>query len=188
MIENRRSSRLRLAQPISATAGSSPVMLVDISQTGFQIHHREALPAKPERFNVRFLWNGALVRAECVAVWTTVHQLAKTTSERPTLSSGLRIESIDERSQKLLDDIAAAMAAKSGEPYLVCELVNGSWTQRPSGTRTQPLDGFTVSAAEDSAQVERLCAAYAGGDAETRKLIRTLANLSTKSQGEAGTA
>lgn len=188
MLVNRRSERFTLPTAIDATAGILPVSLIDVSRSGFKVHHQDQLPPKGETFTLRFRWNGSFVRAQCTAMWTTVQRIARTTTERPTLASGLKIESIDTVSQKTFDALLATFDEKAAEPYLFCELVNGAWQQRRTTRRDQPGEGFTVSINEEPAQVERLCTAYASGDGETRKLIRTLAALSIKSQSDDGAA
>ena len=164
MVDHRRAERLRLPTPLEATAGTIAVLLIDVSFTGFKIHHEAKLPP---RFTLRF--RGAAI--ECSTVWTT-------NLRPPTLSSGLRIEKMDAASERAL------AALLSPDPYLFCEFVNGAWQHRPTSRRDHPPEGFTLSAAEDRAHVDRLCAAYASGDADTRKLIRTLAALSIKATGE----
>lgn len=164
MPDNRSADRLRLPTPLEATAGTIAVLLIDVSRTGFKVHHQERLPP---RFTLRF--RGAAV--ECSTVWTAALR-------PPTLSSGLRIEKLDATSER------AIAALLSPDPYLFCELVNGAWRHHPTSRRDHQGDGFTLSSAEDRTHVDRLCAAYASGDAETRKLIRTLAALSIKSSGE----
>ena len=48
----------------------------------------------------------------------------------------------------------------------------------------QPANGFTVSAAETDENVSMLCDAYEAGDAENRRLIRIMAELSiSKAEG-----
>ncbi len=190
MLQNRHFERFRFSSPIEATAGTVVVQLVDVSRTGFKVHHQEAMPPKGEPFTLRFRWNGSVARLQCVTMWTMIHRLARSMSERPTLSSGLRIEAVDASSEGLLDAMIASLSgsavdAPAVEPYLFCEFANGSWKQIRTARRDQPGEGFTVSAGEDAAQVARLCSAYASGDGETRKLIRTLAALSIKSQSDA---
>lgn len=203
MVVTRRSDRIQLSEPIDAVVGAVEVQVVDVSPTGFKVHHTEPLPPRGASSTFRFTWNGVAVRLECVPIWTTIHRFARSTSERPTLASGLRINDADPASRQLLADMLAQVSATTPivpalgpeargiriEPYLYCELVNGKWQRKPASRPDQPAEGFTLSANEQAAQVERLCAAYANGDGETRKLIRTLAALSIKSQGsEAGTA
>jgi hypothetical protein len=191
MLDSRSSQRVKLARPIEGFAGALSLLLVDASGTGLQVHHREPLPAKGTPFVLRFSWNGLSIELECVVVWTAIHRLAKSTSERPVLSSGLRVVAGDERSERLFQEMIQFAGQASTNPnagparYLFCELVDGTWRQVRTAGREQPAEGFTVSSTEDPSQVERLCTAYAGGDGETRKLIRTLAALSIRKQDQA---
>jgi hypothetical protein len=180
MPDNRRSDRIKLPQPLDARAGGAAAQLVDISPGGLQLQHSEPLPPRNERVAVRFDWNGDSLLLTCVVMWTGIHRLPRTTSERPILASGLRIEPAGSDAERLFARMYKELNGDPALPYIFCELMNDVWTQRPTALREQPNEGFTVSAAEEPAQVERLCAAYAGGDAETRKLIRTLAALSIK--------
>jgi hypothetical protein len=193
MLDNRRSDRIRLPQPIEARVGGASALLIDISPGGVQIHHSEPLPPRGEQVALRFTWGGTPLHLTAVVTWTAIHELPKTTSARPVLSSGLRLEPLAGESEKAFArmlahfrDARAGVRPESSSHYLFCELVNGAWKQTKTLHREQPAEGFTVSAAEDAAQVERLCAAYAGGDSETRKLIRTLAALSIKKQNGTG--
>jgi hypothetical protein len=193
MLDNRRSDRITLPQPIEARVGGVLALLIDLSQGGLQVHHSEPLPPRGERVTLHFTWNGTRIELATVIMWTAIHELPKTTSARPVLSSGLRIELSNGEPANAFGRMLAHFrdareGAKPDPPahYLFCELVNGAWKQMRTFRREQPAEGFTVSASEDMAQVERLCAAYAGGDSETRKLIRTLAALSIKKQN--GTA
>ena len=191
MLESRSAQRVKLPRPIEGHADAVAILLVDVSGMGLQVHHRNPLPPKGTRLAIRFTWNGASIRLECVAVWTAIHRLAKSTSERPILSSGLQILAADPRSEQLFHEMIEAARLPDTDPaaqtagYLFCELVEGSWKRSPTAGREQPAEGFTVSLTEDLSQVERLCTAYAGGDGETRKLIRTLAALSIKKQQSA---
>lgn len=184
MSQNRHFERYPFASPIEATAGTTSVLLVDVSRSGFKVRHHDHLPPKGEPFTLRFRWNSVTARLQCTVIWTTTHRLARSASERPTLSSGLRIEAADASSESLLDAMIASLSESADSPYLFCELADGSWRQTRTSRRDQPGEGFTVSAGEDAAQIARLCAAYASGDFETRKLIRTLAALSIKSQAD----
>lgn len=192
MLDSRRSNRIKLLQPIEARVGGVPALLIDISPDGVQIHHSEPLPPRGERVMLRFTWNGTTLQLTAVIMWTAIHELPKTTAERPVLSSGLRLELTGETGKGFgrmvahFRDAAELARPEASSDYLFCELVNGAWKQSKTFRREQPAEGFTVSVTEDAVQVERLCAAYAGGDSETRKLIRTLAALSIKKQNGTG--
>lgn len=71
------------------------------------------------------------------------------------------------------------MARASRETGYICHRVeSGQWRTRRTHDPAQPQEGFTISATEDKAQVELLCAAYERSDAEGRRLIQLFAQLS----------
>jgi len=182
MLESRRFQRVKLPRPIEAKVGAVAVSLIDVSLTGLQVHHQDPLPPRDQRCVIRFAWNGTPMQLECVVVWSAIHKLARTPSERPTLSTGLRVDSDHPAYAAMVGSFLDGKTQDTSHRFLFCELVSGSWKQVRTSSREQPADGFTVSVDEDSVQVARLCTAYANGDAETRKLIRTLAALSINRQ------
>ncbi|HEY5610331.1 MAG TPA: PilZ domain-containing protein [Thermoanaerobaculia bacterium] len=70
--------------------------------------------------------------------------------------------------------------------FIRCRLVRGNWWERKwVRSKEQPSDdGFTVSASEPADQIEKLCEAYRVADAETRRLIRLMAQMSLESKAE----
>lgn len=62
--------------------------------------------------------------------------------------------------------------------YICYRLENRQWRPRRTHDPGQPAEGFTISALEDSEQVEMLCSAYESSDAEGRRLIQLFAELS----------
>ena len=62
--------------------------------------------------------------------------------------------------------------------YICYRLENNQWRPRRTHDPGQPTEGFTISATEDSSQVEMLCAAYEKSDGEGRRLIQLFAQLS----------
>lgn len=190
MLESRRFQRVKLPRPIEAKVGTVVVSIIDVSLAGLQVHHQDALPPRDQRCVIRFGWNGASIQLHCAPVWTAIHRLARGASERPTLSTGLRIDSdhpsFAEMVRQLIEGESKGESHANAR-FLFCELVGGTWKQVRTSKREQPAEGFTVSVDEDASHVARLCSAYATGDHETRKLIRTLAALSINRQ-ESGTA
>ncbi len=55
---------------------------------------------------------------------------------------------------------------------------DGQWKKSSSLLADQPEDGFTVAAGEPAEQVDLLQRNYESGDAEARRMIRILAELS----------
>ncbi|MFN2441952.1 MAG: hypothetical protein ABR517_04655 [Thermoanaerobaculia bacterium] len=78
---------------------------------------------------------------------------------------------------------AARIARQVG--YIRYQLDRNTWRKKRTTNPEQPDDGFTVSASEDLAEIERLCEAYRKADEQGREFIRLLANLSL-SEGDDG--
>lgn len=77
----------------------------------------------------------------------------------------------------------ARIARQTG--FIRYELDRNSWKKKRTSSPEQPAEGFTVSATEDLAEIERLCEAYRKADEKGREFIRLLANLSIReSDGE----
>jgi len=55
---------------------------------------------------------------------------------------------------------------------------NRNWKKKRTHDPGQPVEGFTVSAAEDQSQIEMLCEAYEKSDGDGRKMIQLFAQLS----------
>ncbi len=71
----------------------------------------------------------------------------------------------------------ARLATEKG--YICFQLENNrTWKKKRTHDPGQPNEGFTVSAAEDQAQIEMLCDAYAKSDRDGRKMIQLFAQLS----------
>lgn len=70
----------------------------------------------------------------------------------------------------------ARMVKESG--YICYHLENRSWRKKRTHDPGQPSEGFTISALEDTSQVELLCDAYERSDRDGRKLIQLFAQLS----------
>lgn len=62
--------------------------------------------------------------------------------------------------------------------FICCRLVRNQWKRTRTTDPGQPEDGFTLSSAEDEAQIDVLCDTYRNSDEEGRRLIRMLAEMS----------
>lgn len=62
--------------------------------------------------------------------------------------------------------------------YICYGLENTVWRRKRTHDPGQPMEGFTISANEDHAQVELLCEAYRISDRDGRRLIQLCAQLS----------
>jgi hypothetical protein len=62
--------------------------------------------------------------------------------------------------------------------YICYGFENTTWRRKRTHDPGQPMEGFTISANEDHAQVELLCEAYRKSDRDGRRLIQLCAQLS----------
>jgi hypothetical protein len=67
----------------------------------------------------------------------------------------------------------------TGDTGYVCyALEHNTWRRKRTHDPGQPVEGFTISALEDSQQAELLCDAYLRSDGEGRRMIQLFAQLS----------
>jgi hypothetical protein len=200
-------SRAKLTRPVAGRVGTARVFLVDVSVEGIRIAHQGAMPAVGQSCNVSFEWQGQLIELECEVIHNFLFKLAKSEGEKSTYHAGLRITNAIGDSiaglKKLVADVVAraldeqkanargipAAAAEvfqtgKGTDFVRCELVDGTWRRTVTSRPEQPLNGFTVSADEAADQVELLCQTFASSDAQGRKLIQLMSEMSiSKSEG-----
>ena len=71
-----------------------------------------------------------------------------------------------------------------GTQFLRLELLNGTWRRTETTRPDQPMNGFTISADEALPHIAMLCDTYLSSDAEGRKLIKLMSELSiSKAEG-----
>ena len=74
---------------------------------------------------------------------------------------------------------AMPIARVTGDTGYICYILEqNAWRKKRTHDPGQPVDGFTISALEDSQQAELLCEAYLRSDGEGRKMIQLFAQLS----------
>lgn len=205
--ERRRHQRITLPAPLRGVVGAVRVFVVDVSLGGIRIAHQEPLSKAGTSCTVRFEGNAGAIVLPCVVVRTVIHREARHAGDRVVYHSGLQIVAEDRWAVQPLRDLigyyieraldeqkanargipaTAALSFQTGKAgdFLRFELVAGSWRRTPTKEDRQPLNGFTVSAAESDESVAMLCEAYEVGTNDARKLIRTMAELSiSKSEG-----
>ena len=187
---------LRLAKPIPATFGGHRVLILDLGPSGALLtgecdvqqgsEHELAFVDGRGNVRVRGLVTGVadhgesaerdlLVRFESPGVGLAdfiAHYEAQIhRAELANAEGDLAQNVID--GDRMLSDLGAA--ARSNEPFLRCTLHAGRWTREITATRTQPPDGFTISAAETEDQVTLLQLAYEESDADGRRALREFA-------------
>lgn len=71
---------------------------------------------------------------------------------------------------------ALRVAKESG--YVCYQLDHNTWRRKRTHDPGQPMEGFTISALEDTEQAELLCDAYQRSDGDGRRMIQLFAQLS----------
>lgn len=205
--EKRRYQRVTLPNPLRADVSGIRAYVVDLSISGVRVAHQDALPGPGGYCTVRFEGVNGPVGLDCFVVHTFVHRPARKANERAVLHSGLKIAAARAESDKTLRELIAhfidramdeqranargipASAAVSfqtgkGTEFFKMELVAGRWRRTLTKDPQQPANGFTISASEGEDNVTMLCEAYVAADTDGRRLIRTMAELSTsKAEG-----
>lgn len=189
--ERRSYQRLTLTEPLDGWFGDFAVRLVDVSASGAQIEHDDAIP-DDSRALLRFFWRDQEVEV-----------LAETARRIPGNRVGVRFLEENESLRTLIaasaaDVLRALQANARGDRdanivgdetltsawrvptdgYICWVFEDGHWDPRPCMEPEQPVNGFTISAAEAEDQVAMLRQTYESGDAEARRLTRMLAQLS----------
>jgi len=206
--DRREFQRLRLAKPILALMDGQNALILDIGVGGAYIEHYGALPPGAQ-FKLVFRWHGADVEFLCEVRRSVVVRSGGDNMSIVSHSGVQFIEAIGDADEHLNDMMATfvgrvlaaqrANASGAGENaesmslsqlggarrartrgWLSFRLVNGSWRRAPASSPAQPQDGFTVAAYEDEEELMSLCESYETADAEGRRLIRLLAELSAR--------
>jgi hypothetical protein len=203
--DRREFQRLRLAKPILALLDGQNALMLDVGVGGaFVEHYGEHKPG--DRLRLLFRWKGEDVEfvAECARSVVVRNTLNSVVSH-----SGLQFVQPVGKAEALLNDMMATFVGKmlvaqkanagGSEPAGALELIdlggarrsrsrgfvtfrlqNGKWLRELSDSGTQPLDGFTVAAYEEDEELESLCRTWEAADAEGRRLIRLVAELSAR--------
>ncbi len=193
MIEERRQfQRLNITRPVDGWFGDFSVMVVEVSADGAKIVHDEELPVGA-RGLLRFSWRGEDLEltveiARSDGARSGVHVLEDSPQlRRLIVESGnelLRAQEANasgDRASNVIGDgtlTAASAGVRAGSGFLQYHFANGEWKCHRALLPDQPEDGFTVSANETQEQIDLLCATYASGDAEAKRMTRMIAEVS----------
>jgi len=235
---SRRVQRIRLAQPLAARLGATPVVLVDLSTLGARVEHTSPMQAGGED-HLAFRWEEVEIAIECRIVRSRLDRFSGGADGLTVYHSGLEFEEMKPEvnlhlknmiggfitraieEQKLnargvlpahdvnkmpifrfdgqLSADRGEVAAGAGSAlipttriareigYVTYHLEGQTWRKKRTQDPGQPMEGFTVSAAEDHEQVALLRDAYLNSDQNGRKMIQLLAQMSIM-EGEGGQA
>lgn len=189
--ERRAYQRLTLSEPLDGWFGDFAVRLVDVSASGAQIEHDEAIPSDA-RALLRFYWRGQEVEvlAQTARQVHTNRVGVRFLEESESLRALIAMSAADvlraleanargDRTANVVGDETLTSAWRThATGYVRWELEDGHWTPHHAREPDQPENGFTISAKEPEEQVEMLRRTYETGDAEARRLTRMLAELS----------
>lgn len=195
----RRSQRIELSEPLSAVYGVHPVKLIELSEDGAAIEHAYPLAiSSTERLRVE-----SPQKFEVTAIVRHSVMTAVGGAKGPSYRSGLSFHNISEEASAVVEAILVEQAAmlvrlweanaagqtsspaiaalhrrsvsRAPSAYIWMRLINGKWERSTTLDPNQPLDGFSVPASEDPAQIALLCRTYETASIPERKLLRALA-------------
>lgn len=183
-------------------------LILDLGLGGAFVEHYGAV-SPGWRFRLLFRWKGEDVEFVCEVARSRVKRNAGD-GVNIVSHSGVRfIEAIGGSDARLNDLMAtfvgrvlAAQRANAGgfateaesldlaqlggarrvrsRGFVTYRFHDGRWTRESAESSKQPDNGFTVAAFEDEDEIETLCRTYEIADAEGRRLIRLVAELSAR--------
>jgi hypothetical protein len=188
------SDRLNLTKPLDGWFGDFLVTLIEVNFRGATALHGDVIP-HGARALLRFPWRGAELEITAeIAGGADGRSMLRFVEESAELrqaidASGdelLRAQEANLRGEREKNVIgeetltAASLGARAPRGYIVFRLTSKGWKQKRSLAPDQPKDGFTVSEDEPQEQIDMLCRTYESGDDETKKMMRSIAELSTR--------
>jgi hypothetical protein len=182
---------------VSVLVGRGEGHLVDISRTGIRLRH-SVQARHGTTVRVSFEWQGARFAATAEVLASRVVSFGDV--DHPTLyDSRLRFSGLDDSSAEILDEMTRAIEqgdvqhwianlhgsatedethVSGSRGYLRCRLRGSRWERKWTRDRTQPTDGFVVSDALSTDELDQLCSTYKGLDSDGRQMVRFLAAAS----------
>jgi hypothetical protein len=205
--ERRRFQRVRIVDQVRGLIGDTRIFVVDASLNGVRVVHQDPLPRVGSSCTASFTWHGRQIVLECEVKRTVMRRPAKSALERPLYESGLFITdargesgatlramierhvmlALDERkanARGIPPAAAQSFQTGRGDDLVRHEYVKGAWRSYPTTDPSQPMNGFTISAAEPVPNIEMLRSTFADADASGRRMIQQMAEMSiSRSEG-----
>lgn len=206
-VERRKFQRVLMVRPLAGTFAGARVYVLDASVSGLRIAHQGTVPPLGGSARLTFSFEDHYIELECQVVRNALHKLAKKDGEKSIYHAGLAITATFGQSDVAMRQMIATLVARAldeqkanargipakaalsyqtgkGTEFIRCELIGTSWRKTETTRPDQPANGFTISAEQSREEIEMLCEAYATGDADGRRLIKTMAELSiSKAEG-----
>lgn len=198
---------MTLVRPLATRIGSARVFLINASLSGIRIAHQGNIPAEGSTCGIVFEWEAIPVALECRITRSALHKAARGAGEKSVYHAGMEIVRAGEAAMSTLREMIAGLVARAldeqkanargipavaalsfqtgkGTLFLRYELVSGAWRHSETTQPEQPMNGFTISAEEGREHIAMLCETFATADADGRKLIKLMAELSiSKAEG-----
>jgi hypothetical protein len=194
-------------QSIAAKLGDRDVLILDLSASNALVEHAFTLTGDETRLT--FDWEGEALALNCRAgkpelqgslsdreqrlIYHTRFEFRGDTRDlvRGIATHGRRINEAREansagipaETDETIDDIGRSLRARR-IGFVSFVMREGKWRRFETMSADQPLNGFTVGAYEDEAQLRLLCLAYEEADADGRALLRQFAAESIKVNGK----
>ena len=189
--ERRGFQRLNLVRPLDGWFGDFAVRLLEVSAKGAFMESDEPIAAE-SRALLRFWWRTEELellaetarhdgnRCAVIFVESNDDLLRLIAESARELLRAQEANAAGERALNVIGDetLTAASAGPGTHTYVSWILGRDGWRRRVSLLPDQPPDGFTISAAEPTEQVDILRGTYESGDTEARRLTRMLAEIS----------
>jgi hypothetical protein len=196
--ERRQFQRLPFDEPLDGWFGDYAVRLMNVSASGALLQSDEPIP-DDSRALLRFLWRGREIEllgeiarhgddGAGLAFIDDASMLRDLIAESATeLLRAQQANAMGDREHNVYgDQTLTAASSHISDTYVTWTLGRDGWTSRRALLPDQPPNGFTISAAEPADQVALLRTTYEGGDTESRRLTRMLAELSVASRTSPG--
>jgi hypothetical protein len=205
--ERRRYQRVTLIRPVVGRIGAARVFVLDASLCGIRIAHQGNIPAAGSTCSILFEWESIPVLLECRITRNVLQKMARTAQEKSVYHAGMEIVRASAEAMKTMREMIASLVARAldeqkanargipavvaqtfqtgkGTQFLRYELINDKWRRTETTRPDQPMNGFTISADEALPHIAMLCETYLTSDAEGRKLIKLMSELSiSKAEG-----
>jgi hypothetical protein len=205
--ERRRFQRVTLIRPVAGRVGAARVFVLDASLCGIRIAHQGNIPSVGATCNILFEWESIPILLECRVVRNAPQKIARNPQEKSVYHAGMEIVRASEEAMKTMREMIASLVARAldeqkanargipavvaqtfqtgkGTQFLRYELINDKWRRTETTRPDQPMNGFTISVDEAPTHIAMLCETYQSSDAEGRKLIKLMSELSiSKAEG-----
>jgi hypothetical protein len=205
--DRRTFQRIQLARPILAQLDQQNALILDVGVGGAFLEHYGVM-APGQRLRLQFRWRSEDIEFVCEVARTRVirdagtnvlshsgvrfveaagdsearlHDMIATFVGKLLAAQKINAHGVDHAdSDVVLSELGGARRTRVRGLISYRLRPDGTWRRAPTTDPRQPADGFTVAAYEDDDDLDVLCRAYEAADAEGRRLIRLVSELSVR--------